>query len=158
MNQDITHLNELIEITRDGQHFYQHALEEVKDIELQHLFRDMAQAKTHIIQALSVKVAANQEQPAQGGTTAGKLREMYADTKARLGDSDAVYIDQLDQTEERILAAHAPAEVEALGSPCNGPPACGVEEEVVAAISCSLANRPSQVVVEQCSPLHQQGR
>jgi uncharacterized protein (TIGR02284 family) len=105
MNQDITHLNELIEITRDGQHFYQHALEEVKDIELQHLFRDMAQAKTHIIQALSVKVAANQQQPAQGGTTAGKLREMYADTKAQLGDADAVYIDQLDQTEERILAA-----------------------------------------------------
>jgi len=105
MNQNMTQLNELIEITRDGQHFYQHAIDEVKDVELQHLFRDMAQAKTHIIQALSVKVAANQQQPAQGGTTAGKLREMYADTKARLGDSDAVYIDQLDQTEERILAA-----------------------------------------------------
>jgi uncharacterized protein (TIGR02284 family) len=105
MNQNMTQLNELIEITRDGQHFYQHALEVVKDVELQHLFRDMAQAKTHIIQALSVKVAANQEQPAQGGTTAGKLREKYADTKARLGHADAVYIDQLDQTEERILAA-----------------------------------------------------
>ncbi|MCQ4258071.1 ferritin-like domain-containing protein [Stutzerimonas stutzeri] len=105
MNQKTTHLNELIEITRDGQHFYQHALEVVKDVELQHLFRDMAQSKTHIIQALSVKVAANQEQPAQGGTATGKLREVYADTKARLGNADAVYIDQLDQTEERILAA-----------------------------------------------------
>lgn len=105
MNQNVSHLNELIEITRDGQHFYQHALEKVKDVELQHLFRDIAQSKTHIIQALSVKVAASQEQPAQGGTTTGKLREMYADTKARLGDTDAVYIDQLDQVEERILAA-----------------------------------------------------
>src|SRR5690606_8807078 len=105
MNQNMTELNELIEITRDGQHFYQHAMAEVKDVELQHLFRDMAQAKTHIIQALSVKVAANQEQPAQGGTMTGKLREMYADTKARLGHANAVYIDQLDQTEERILAA-----------------------------------------------------
>ena len=105
MNQNMTQLNELIEITRDGQHFYQHAMEEVKDVELQHLFRDMAQAKTHIIQALSVKVAAHQQQPAQGGTWAGKLREKYADTKARLGDTDAVYVDQLDQTEERILAA-----------------------------------------------------
>lgn len=105
MNQNMTQLNELIEITRDGQHFYQHALEEVKSVELQHLFRDMAQAKTHIIQALSVKVAANEKQPAQGGTLAGRLREMYADTKARLGDTDAVYVDQLDQTEERILAA-----------------------------------------------------
>ncbi len=103
MQQNMTQLNELIEITRDGQHFYQHAMEAVGDVELQHLFRDMAQAKTHIIQALSVKVAANQEQPAQGGTTAGKLREVYADTKARLGYAEAVYIDQLDQAEERIL-------------------------------------------------------
>lgn len=105
MNQNMTQLNELIEITRDGQHFYQHAMEEVKDVELQHLFRDMAQAKTHIIQALSVKVAAQQQQPAQGGTMAGKIREIYADTKARLGHADAVYVDQLDQTEERILTA-----------------------------------------------------
>lgn len=105
MNENMTQLNELIEITRDGQHFYQHAMEAVKDVELQHLFRDMAQSKTHIIQALSVKVAANHEQPAQGGTTAGKLHEKYADVKARLGHTDAVYIDQLDQTEERILAA-----------------------------------------------------
>ncbi len=103
MQQNMTQLNELIEITRDGQHFYQHAMEAVGDVELQHLFRDMAQAKTHIIQALSVKVAANQAQPAQGGTTAGKLREVYTDTKARLGHAEAVYIDQLDQAEERIL-------------------------------------------------------
>jgi len=105
MSQNMTQLNELIEITRDGQHFYQHALDVVQDVELQHLFRDMAQAKTHVIQALSVKVAAHQERPASGGTTAGKLREVYADAKARLGHADAVYIDQLDQTEERILAA-----------------------------------------------------
>lgn len=105
MKQSMNHLNELIEITRDGQHFYQHAAEAVTDIELQHLFRDMAQAKTHIIQALSVKVAAYDEKPSSGGTTTGKLREVYADTKARVGDTDAVYIDQLDQTEERILQA-----------------------------------------------------
>jgi uncharacterized protein (TIGR02284 family) len=105
MNQNMHHLNELIELTRDGQHFYQHAADAVKDIELQHLFRDMAQTKTHIIQALSVKVAANNEQPSVEGTLSGKMREVYADTKARLGNTDAVYIDQLDQTEERILQA-----------------------------------------------------
>lgn len=105
MNQNMHHLNELIELTRDGQHFYQHAADAVKDIELQHLFRDMAQTKTHIIQALSVKVAANNEQPSVEGTLSGKMREVYADTKARIGNMDAVYIDQLDQTEERILQA-----------------------------------------------------
>ena len=68
MNKSMNQLNELIEITRDGQRFYQHAAEEVTDVELQHLFRDLAQAKTQIIQALSVKVAASHEQPSQGGT------------------------------------------------------------------------------------------
>jgi len=105
MNPAMSHLNELIEITRDGQHFYRHALEHVSDAELQHLFRDMAQSKTHIIQALSVKVAANHEQPSQGGTAAGHLREMYADLKARVGQPEAVYIEQLDLAEERMLEA-----------------------------------------------------
>src|SRR5690606_30883915 len=105
MSQATQQLNELIEITRDGQRFYQHAIDEVKDAELQHLFRDMAQAKTQIIQALTVKVAANHEQPAQGGTLAGRIRELYADTKARLGNASSTYVEQLEQAEERILRA-----------------------------------------------------
>lgn len=105
MSQNMIQLNELIELTRDGQHFYHHAMETVRDMELQHLFRDMAQAKTHIIQALSVKVAAYGEQPAQGGTFAGRFREMYTDARARVGDADGVYVDQLIQTERRILSA-----------------------------------------------------
>ena len=105
MNPSTIRLNELIEITRDGQHFYQHAMTEVKDVELQHMFRDLAQAKTHIIQALSVKVAASDEQPAQNGTLAGRMRELYTDTKARMGDPDAVYIEQLAEVEERIVNA-----------------------------------------------------
>ena len=60
MSSKTAQLNELIEITRDGKRFYEHAHEEVKDIRLQALFRDMVRAKTEVIDALSVKVAANQ--------------------------------------------------------------------------------------------------
>ncbi|WP_421682922.1 PA2169 family four-helix-bundle protein [Stutzerimonas urumqiensis] len=105
MNQSMNHLNELIEITRDGQRFYQHAMEEVSDVELQHLFRDMAQAKTHVIQALSVKVAANHEQPSQHGTLQGRLREKYADAKARLGHKEATYLTELQDMEAHIVRA-----------------------------------------------------
>ncbi|EXF43736.1 NAD-dependent aldehyde dehydrogenase [Pseudomonas sp. BAY1663] len=105
MNQAMNQLNELIEVTRDGQRFYQHAAEQVKDVELQHLFRDMAQAKTQVIQALAVKVAASHEQPSQGGTLFGHMRELYADTRAHVGNHDTAYVDQLEQTEERILHA-----------------------------------------------------
>jgi uncharacterized protein (TIGR02284 family) len=106
MNDTTEQLNELIEITRDGQRFYQHAHDEVKDVRLQVLFRDMSQSKSELIRALSVKVAANQEVPASGGTFVGKLRQIYADTKASLAsDTEATYVAQLEEAEDRILHA-----------------------------------------------------
>lgn len=106
MTSKTNQLNELIEITRDGLRFYEHAREEVKDARLKVLFRDMSQAKTEVIQALAVKVAANHEQPAQGGTVMGKLRQVYADTKATLSsDEGAAYVAELEDTEDRILHA-----------------------------------------------------
>ncbi len=106
MTHTTEQLNELIEITRDGQRFYQHAHDEVKDMRLQALFRDMSQSKGELIRALSVKVAANQAKPASGGTLVGKLRQVYADTKATLViDSEATYVAQLEEAEDRILHA-----------------------------------------------------
>lgn len=99
-------LNELIEITRDGQRFYQHAQEEVKDARLKAIFSEMSRAKTDVIQALAVKVAANQEQPSSGTTLIGKLRQVYADTRATLSsDEEGTYVKQLEDTEDRILHA-----------------------------------------------------
>lgn len=106
MTNTTEQLNELIEITRDGQRFYQHAHDEVKDVRLQVLFRDMSQSKSELIRALSVKVAANQDKPASGGTFVGKLRQVYADTKATLvSDTEATYVAQLEEAEDRILHA-----------------------------------------------------
>ncbi len=114
MSSATSKLNQLIEITRDGQRFYLHALEEVKSPDLQSLFRDMAQAKTQVIQALAVKVAANHDQPAEGGTLLGKLRQVYADTRASMArDEDATYVAQLEEAEDRILHAFEDALEEA---------------------------------------------
>jgi uncharacterized protein (TIGR02284 family) len=99
-------LNELIEITRDGQRFYEHAREEVKDARLQALFHDMAQGKREVIQALVRKVVDSHEAPAPGGTFVGLLRQVYADTRAALSsDQAATYVVQLEAAEERILHA-----------------------------------------------------
>ena len=106
MTDKIQQLNELIEITRDGQRFYQHAHDEVKDVRLKVLFRDMSQSKKELISALAVKVSANNEKPADGGTMVGKLRQVYADTKAALvSDEAATYVAQLEEAEDRILHA-----------------------------------------------------
>lgn len=106
MSYKIEQLNELIAIIRDGQRFYEHAHDEIKDVRLQALFRDMAQAKHQVIQALAVKVAANHEEPTSSGTLVGKLRQAYADARATLSsDEEATYVAQLEEAEDRILEA-----------------------------------------------------
>jgi uncharacterized protein (TIGR02284 family) len=114
MTSQASVLNELIEITRDGEHFYQHAETAVHDPRLKAVFHDMALAKTQIIQALALKVAENQEHPAEGGTVSGALRQLYADTRARLAsDGDATYVAQLEFAEDRLLHAFEEALEEA---------------------------------------------
>lgn len=106
MSYKTEQLNELIAIIRDGQRFYEHAHDEIKDVRLQALFRDMAQAKHQVIQALAVKVAANHEEPTSSGTLVGKLRQAYADARATLSsDEEATYVAQLEEAEDRILEA-----------------------------------------------------
>lgn len=106
MTNKTAQLNELIEITRDGKKFYEHAREEVKSFSLKALFNDMARAKAELIHALSVKVIANNDQPATGGTLMGKMRQVYADARAALSsDEDATYVAQLEEAEDRILHA-----------------------------------------------------
>lgn len=106
MSQKTEQLNELIAIIRDGQRFYEHAHDEINNEQLRALCRDMAQAKHQIIQALSVKVAANHEQPTDSGTLAGKLRQAYADARATLAsDGESTYLAQLEEAEDRILEA-----------------------------------------------------
>lgn len=114
MTSQASVLNELIEITRDGEHFYQHAETAVHDPRLKAVFHDMALAKTQIIQALALKVAENQEHPAEGGTVSGALHQLYADTRARLAsDGDATYVAQLESAEDRLLHAFEEALEEA---------------------------------------------
>lgn len=106
MSQKTEQLNELIAIIRDGQRFYEHAHDEIGNEQLKALCRDMAQAKHQIIQALSVKVAANHEQPTDSGTLVGKLRQAYADARATLAsDEESTYLAQLEEAEDRILEA-----------------------------------------------------
>ncbi|MDB6049119.1 MAG: hypothetical protein JWR17_1865 [Pseudomonas sp.] len=106
MSEAHTQLNELIEITRDGQRFYEHAAEEVKDPRFKTLFLEMAKAKTDVIRALSVEVASENETPSDGGTMVGRMRQLYADTKAKMSSDESVtYIEQLEEAEDRILHA-----------------------------------------------------
>ncbi|MDG9925209.1 MULTISPECIES: PA2169 family four-helix-bundle protein [unclassified Pseudomonas] len=107
-------LNQLIEITRDGEHFYRHAEAAVEDQRLKAVFHDMAQAKVGIIQALALKVAENHDYPAESGTLSGSLHRLYAQTRARMAsDGEATYVAELESAEDRLLHAFEEALEEA---------------------------------------------
>jgi uncharacterized protein (TIGR02284 family) len=104
MKQTQSQLNELLEIARDGKDFYQQAGNEVSDMQLKMLFRDMAQAKTEVIVALLSKAAANHGEPIVDSSSFTQLHRFYAEAHASLGN-DAGYVSGLGRAESEFLYA-----------------------------------------------------
>ena len=98
-------LNDLIEIARDGQDFYNEAAGKVEDTELKALFTRIAGVKGRIIASLSSTVAATGGEPAQHGTLRGSMQKMYGNIRATFGDTNYGYVAELEESEDRLLAA-----------------------------------------------------
>ena len=108
MNQDkkIQHsLNDLIEIARDGSEFYSDAAGKVEDPDLSSLFTQMGAHKREIVSALSADVAASGGDPADHGTMVGTMHQLYGKARAALGDTNYAYVSELEESEDRLLAA-----------------------------------------------------
>ena len=106
MDNKIQHsLNDLIEIARDGGDFYTEAAGKVKDSELSALFSQMASHKRDIVAGLSASVAAAGGKPAEHGTMVGTMHQAYGKVRAALGDTNCAYVAELEEAEDRLLAA-----------------------------------------------------
>lgn len=105
MNNTEHTLNDLIEIARDGQDFYTEAAGKVKDAELSALFTRISAVKAKIIAALSSAVTASGGKPAEHGTFVGSMQKMYGKLRASLGDTTYGYVAELEESEDRLLAA-----------------------------------------------------
>lgn len=106
MSTTTTSLNELIEVLNDGVKFYADAAASTDSETYRNLFQRMASTKRAIAADLKAEVAYQGEQPADGGTVVGSLRQAYTDLRASLSDNpDAHYISQLEDSEDRILHA-----------------------------------------------------
>lgn len=106
MSTTTSKLNDLIELLNDGENFYTEAAAKVKLPAYKNLFLRMATIKRAVSADLASHVAAHGGDVASGGTVFGSLRKMYADIRASMTkDSEAVYVAQLEQTEDRILEA-----------------------------------------------------
>lgn len=102
---DNTHLlQDLVQVTRDSQSFYQDAAKETSDSRLRDVFTRMASAKSGLINALSGTLVSLGETPVTDGTIAGGLRKAYADARTVFSkDDDKIYVGQLEETEDRVL-------------------------------------------------------
>ena len=101
---DIVTLNEMIEALEDGRTFYAEATGKVSRADLKALFGDLAKTKETIANDLKAAAVHEQQKPAQHGSFSGRLRILYAETRAALS-SDKVYtfIAALEESEDRIL-------------------------------------------------------
>ncbi|UXI68303.1 PA2169 family four-helix-bundle protein [Tahibacter amnicola] len=99
-------LKDLIELLHDGEKFYTEAATKVKVPAFANLFARMARMKQAIANDLSTQVGSHGEKAPTGGTMFGALRQLYTDIRASMSrDAEAVYVAQLEQTEDRILEA-----------------------------------------------------
>lgn len=104
-DQNVKTLQDLVQIATDSARFYDEARKELRNPALHDLFGRMAQAKRDLIQALGIRLTLAGEEVPDGGTIAGSLRKAYADIRASLSSNEeAIYVGQLEQTEDRLLA------------------------------------------------------
>jgi uncharacterized protein (TIGR02284 family) len=99
-------LNHLIAVCRDGEEFYGYAAEKVSRPQLQELLRETAALHREIGEALRPQVVGAGASPAEGGTLAGRLRQLKGGLKATLGaDTERALVPELEQAERAIVQA-----------------------------------------------------
>jgi len=106
MSNPASTLNELIEITRDGQTFYTDAVRHVHSALLKAVFHGIIDAKAQLIKALSEHVRVRGELPSGSGTLYGQFQKLYTDVRVRMSDEkEATYVAKLEESEDRLLEA-----------------------------------------------------
>lgn len=105
MDKSTDLLNDLIEIARDGRQFYLDAAGRAQDPEMRQVFNDQAELRGQLVDDLSGHVAHKGETASQDETLAGRTRKLYAAVLAAISrDREGVYVAQLGEVEDRMLA------------------------------------------------------
>lgn len=103
-NRSVHLLNDLIELCRDGEHFYRDAAMKAGSLALRATFRQMADLRQRLMDDLAHEVHARGEQPSDRRTVLGASRQLFAEALAALTlHDDDVYIRQLEGLEARLL-------------------------------------------------------
>ena len=99
-------LNRLIALCRDGEDFYGSAAEKVKDARLQQQFREMATLHREIGGDLRPYVATAGGSAAEGGTLAGKTRQLFATIRTMVtSNTEQTLVTELKAVEDSVVDA-----------------------------------------------------
>ncbi len=102
---DATKLREVIQVATDSATFYARAIEKVEDPHVRRVLSDMAQHKRDLIVSLRQALNIDEATVDPDGTFSGTMRRAYADLLAMISsDDDKVYVGQLEETEDKLLA------------------------------------------------------
>jgi uncharacterized protein (TIGR02284 family) len=114
-------LNRLIAVCRDGEEFYGYAAQKVSRPQLQELLRETAGLHREIADALRPHVSGAGASPAEGGTLAGKTRQMVSSLKATFAnDTEQTLASALESTEEAAVDAFEKALEEPIADQARG--------------------------------------
>ena len=98
-------LKDIVQVARDGAEFYDAAAKSIGSGTLRETFGRMADSKRELVTALCGRLDMIGEDAPPRESVASSLRKAYADLRATLSQrTDQVWIKQLEDTEDRLLA------------------------------------------------------
>lgn len=98
-------LKDVVQAARDGAQFYEAAARSVGSGALEQTFVRIAKSKRDLVAALCGRLEMIGEEAPQRESVGNSLRKAYADLRATLSRrEDKVWIRQLEETEDRLLA------------------------------------------------------
>lgn len=106
MAELIETLHDLAQICCDGEKFYRDAAAKMRNDDLRVAVSAVGRVRGDLCRDFASLLAAQGEQPSDDGTFYGRMHKLYVDFRARLsGNPDEIYVDELEQAEDRLLHA-----------------------------------------------------
>jgi len=96
-------LNDLIEITKDGQEGFRQAAENVKDLELKEYFNEESLIRARMAGDLQNEVIHHGGSPDKHGSVAGKIHRTWFNIKSAVGMDDQAIISSVETGEDAAV-------------------------------------------------------
>lgn len=115
MATEISAIRDLIKVLNDGVNFYTDAKVELKGSGYDAIFQEMIDVRQNALVRLQPLVYAREGEVEDGKTMEGALRKAYTELLAKIkSNKSKIYIDQLEELEDRTLEHVKKAQAEAV--------------------------------------------